>query len=199
MFCIKCGKTATVDNFCDDCFALKHDLFEVKPFNFFYCEVCGRKDDELKEEIIGRIKSQNRLDDIYVHLKIVGNKVHATVDCLGSIKGVKKREKKEVLVILRRKMCDMHVKLSGGYYEAMIQVRGEQKEEIMRRLRKLLPQKAVVGVEELKEGYNVKIMNKGTAASAARVLKNKYTVKASYKLVGSKKGQQLYRNFYAVR
>ena len=199
MFCIKCGKEATVDNFCDDCFAAAHTMFGVKPFNIFYCDICGIKNDDIKEQIADRIKTDNKIDDVYVHLKIVGNKVHATVDCIGSIKGVKKREKKEVLIILRRKMCELHVKLSGGYYEALIQVRGEHKETILKQLKKLLPEKSVVDVEELKEGYNIKVMSKGTAAGAARVLKNKYTVKDSYKLVGSKKGQELYRNVYAVR
>jgi len=199
MFCIKCGKTANVDNFCDDCFALKHTLFETKSFTMFYCDLCGVKDDDIKDEIKRRIKSDNNMDDVYVSLKTVGNKVHATVDCMGSIKGVKKHEKQQALIILRRKMCDMHVKLSGGYYEAMIQVRGEKKEEILRHLKKLLPMKSVVDVEQLKEGYNVKVMNKGTAGAAAKVLRNKYSVKDSYKLVGSKKGMMLYRNFYAVR
>ncbi len=93
----------------------------------------------------------------------------------------------------------MHVKLSGGYYEAMIQVRGDNKEAILRKVHQIIPEKSITGIEQLKEGFNVKIMRKSNAAAAAAALRGKYSVKESYKVGGSKKGQMVYRNYYAVR
>ena len=66
-----------------------------------------------------------------------------------------KEEEKKILVVLRKKTCDMHVKLFGGYYEGVIQARGPDKEEILEQVKKLVPPKALIGIETLKEGYNI--------------------------------------------
>ena len=96
-------------------------------------------------------------------------------------------------------MCALHVKLSGGYYEAVIQVRGNDRDRILKYALRLLPKKAIINIETLNEGYNIKIMHKANAATTAKHLRGKFEVKQSYKLVGSKKGERLYRNFYAIR
>ncbi len=200
MFCVKCGGEAKIDNFCERCFAERHELFTAKSFTMFYCDICKVKEDEIKDKIKSSLKSKNSLTSINVKLKIVGNKVHATITCMGNIKGAKKEETKKALVILRRQMCEMHVRLSGGYYEAVFQVRGDKKEAIMRAAERLLPRKSIVGVNDLKEGYDIKIMSKTTAIAAVKELRRKgFEAKDSYKLVGSKKGQKLYRNYYAIR
>ena len=81
----------------------------------------------------------------------------------------------------------------------MIQVRGPEKDAILRKVRQAIPEKAVSSVEEIKEGYNVKILRKSNAAAAAKALRERFSVKESYKVGGSKKGQMVYRNYYAVR
>ncbi len=199
MFCIKCGKPAKIGNFCNECFLERESLFDVKDFTFIYCDLCGLNEKELIERIKVSVRSNNEILGTKVSTKTVGNKVHATVTCIGKIKGLKKEEAKKSLVILRQKMCDMHVKLSGGYYEAVIQVRGVEKEDILKRLMKIVPEKSIINVEKLREGYNIKIMRKANAAAAAKRLGEKFSIKSSFKLVGSKKGMKLYRNFYAIR
>ena len=199
MFCIKCGKPAKIDNFCSECFLEREKLFSVKDFTFVYCDLCGLDNNALLDNVKKLIKSQNTLAEIKVSLKTVGNKVTATVACIGKIKGLQKEESHNAAVILRKKMCDMHVKLSGGYYEAMIQVRGEHMEDILKRLMKIIPSKSLIDVEKIPEGYNVKIMRKANAAAAAKQLGEKFSIKTSFKVVGSKKGRMLCRNFYAVR
>ncbi len=199
MFCIKCGKDAEVDNFCRDCFAKISTLFDIKGFELQYCEQCGIDQNSIKSEIKSAIKTENEIEKMKITLKIVGNKVHATVTCNGNIRNIPKGEEKKVLVVLRKKTCDVHVKLSGGYYEAVIQIRGNEKDNIMNRIMKLVPQKAVVGVETLPEGYNIKVMRKANAAKAVKALGKGFDVKKSFKLAASKKGQKLYRNYYAIR
>jgi len=174
-------------------------LFSAKDINFVYCDLCGIDQKALGDAILNSIKSQNSLSETKIHKKTIGNKIHVKITCIGKINGIKKEESHTTMVILRKKMCDMHVKLSGGYYEAMIQVRGEHKEVILRRVMKIVPEKAVINVEEIPEGYNVKIMRKANAAAAARQLGESYKIIKSFKVVGSKKGQMLCRNFYAVR
>ncbi len=199
MFCIKCGKTAKIDNFCEDCFLQKEKLFEAKDLELRFCEHCGIKQEAIKEYVEDRVKSENELEKIKTDLKIVGNKVYTKITCTGKIKGVPKEETKKILVVLRKKTCDMHVKLFGGYYEAVIQARGPEKEKIMEQVRKLVPQKALVSIESLKEGYNIKIMRKANAGKAAKALAKNYKIRKTFKLAAEKKGQKLYRNYYAIR
>jgi nonsense-mediated mRNA decay protein 3 len=199
MFCVKCGKEARVEHFCEEHFLERQNLFDIKDFTLIYCDLCGIKQDEIKETIRSRIKSEHNMDEASIALKIVGNKVHAKIECEGEIEGLTKRQEKKALVILRKKMCDAHVKLSGGYYEAMIQARGDDRIKILHKVQRLVPQKAIADIIELKEGYNIKIVRKANAAAVAKELRKHHKIIQSYKLVGSKKGQKLYRNYYALR
>lgn len=199
MFCIKCGKPAKIGNFCRECFVESHSLFNAEDLKMGFCGICGINEDEIITKIEKSIKSNNIITHKKISLRIIGNRAYATVICNGKISGVKKTETKKMLVMLRKKMCDMHVKLSGGYYEAMMQIRGPNKEDILKQARHLLPKKSISNIEVLNEGYNIKVMRKANAAAAAKGLRKKFFVKDSYKLVGNKKGQNLYRNFYAVR
>ena len=164
-----------------------------------YCDVCGINQNMIKEQIIGSLKTKNNISNTKVSIKLVGNKAHATVTCSGSIKGLPKTETKNVMVIIRKKMCAMHVKLSGGYYEAVIQIRGRDKDNILKYATRLLPKKSISSIEKLKEGYNIKVLHKANAAAAVRGFRKRYEVKDSYKLAASKKGEMLYRNYYAIR
>ena len=199
MFCIKCGKPATLENFCQEHFLESRIVFGLKDFTFIYCQQCGIDEKELLERIGGQIKTEYAILDKKISLRTVGNKVTATVTVTGKIKGLKKTETRKMLVILRQKMCEMHVRFSGGYYEAMIQVRGPDKEVILRKVGKLVPEKSITNIESIKEGYNVKIMRKSNAAAAAKALMARFSVKRSYKVGGSKKGKMVYRDYYAVR
>ncbi len=199
MFCVKCGKEANVDNFCEEHFLERQNLFNIKDFTLIYCDLCKIKQEEIKETIISKIKTEYEIKDASVTMKIVGNKVHAKIECEGVIEGLVKKQEKKVLVIMRKKMCDAHVKLSGGYYEAMIQARGDDKLKILDKVQKMIPHKGIADIIELKEGYNIKIVRKSNASFAAKELRKHYKVIQSYKLVGSKKGQMLYRNYYAIR
>lgn len=199
MFCIKCGRPAKIDNFCDACFLDSQGLFDVKNFSMEYCGLCGLNQDAIKEQVVGSLNTKNSISSTKVSIKLVGNKAHATVTCSGSIRGLPKTETKNVMVIIRKKMCAMHVKLSGGYYEAVIQIRGKDKDNILKYATRLLPKKSISSIEKLNEGYNIKVLHKANAAAAVRGFRKRYDVKDSYKLAASKKGQKLYRNYYAIR
>src|SRR3989338_7803367 len=198
MFCVKCGRPAEADNFCKECFLERQKIFDIKDAMMIYCDACGVKEEEIIEKIEKSIKSPYLLKK-KISIRMVGNRAYATIMATAVIQGFTKEETKKSIVTLKKRLCDLHVKLSGGYYEAMIQVRGEQRDRILRRVESLLPQKAVINVEKLKEGYNVKVMRKSNAAAVAKSFVGHFEVKSSFKLVGSKKGQMLYRNFYSIR
>lgn len=206
--CANCGKPATVDALCDSCFLSKNKLFEIKDLMIKICE-CGayysrqwrKSDDFINDLIRSNIKSNNRIKDVKVSVKKIGNKIHVNVECTGYIWPAKtlKKETKKILIITRNQKCDDCVKVSGGYYEALIQVRGKDQEVIFKKIRRIVVNKCISGIEKLKEGYNIKFVNKSDAANVARQLSSSYDVVDSYKLVAKKKGKELYRNFYCIR
>jgi NMD protein affecting ribosome stability and mRNA decay len=201
MFCIKCGKPAVANNFCKEHFLEKERLFEKVPhFSVKICPSCG-KGLNLREEFEKRVKTRNRITSCSFTEKTVGTMLHVTVTCEGYIKPIKSKtshtEKFDVL--LKKLKCDNCIKLSGGYYEAAFQVRGEHQERIMKNIEKLLPDELLTNIIKLKEGFDVRIVDKKVAFKIAGVLRVKFEVKESYKLVGEKKGTKLYRNFYSVR
>jgi NMD protein affecting ribosome stability and mRNA decay len=201
MFCIKCGKLAVAGNFCREHFLEREQLFK-KPENFRIkmCPICG-KGLNIEEEFKRRVKTDNTLTDCTFREKRVGTLTHVTVTCEGYIRPLKSkvRHSEKFDILLKKLKCDNCIKLSGGYYEASIQVRGDQQDWIMKKIEKLLPGEMLTGVHKLKEGYDVRIVDKKVAFRIMAVLREKFTVKESYKLVGQKQGKKLYRNFYAVR
>ena len=98
---------------------------------------------------------------------------------------------------MKNHKCEDCIKISGNYHEAVIQVRGAAAEKIMKSVK--CPDNMLVRVESVKGGYDIRITDKKKANEIAQLLRQKFTVKMSYKLVGEKKGIKLYRNYYAVR
>ncbi|MDI6721087.1 MAG: NMD3-related protein, partial [Candidatus Aenigmarchaeota archaeon] len=97
-----------------------------------------------------------------------------------------------------RKCADC-IKISGNYYEAVIQARGEKSEKIMEIIRRLAPNRIITSVSRMPTGYDIKFTDKKKAAEIAQNLRQRFGVKRSYKLVGEKKGIKLYRNYYVVK
>lgn len=205
MFCVKCGREATMDNFCNDCFLERNELFTIKDFVLFYCSNCKKYFDAgssvtIEDAIERRIKTDNLIKTVGVETRILGNKVYANVICSGLIKPCKKlkTEEKKSLIIVRKLMCETCRRLSGNYYEAVIQVRGDY-EKIMNKIKHLSKNAIIAGVKEVDTGYDIRFVSKSQASSIAKDLRDDFDVKSTCKLVGEKKGKKLYRNFYAVR
>ncbi len=204
MFCIKCGRPAVAENFCESCFLERNRLFDIKGFVLIVCGVCGSHysfekrwhTDTMENEILRRLKTSNRISSKQITTRQVGNKIIADVTLTGSIKPLKKEKTETVSleVILRKRKCDNCVKLSGGYYEAALQLRGPKKEEILGKI----GNKGVLSVTERDKGYDVKFVRKQDAKRTATELEKKYAVKGTFKLVGEKKGKRLFRSFYSI-
>ncbi|MCX6815518.1 MAG: NMD3-related protein [Candidatus Aenigmarchaeota archaeon] len=201
MFCIKCGKTAVAGNFCEKCFLESESLFDIAGSTIDFCPACKNYRPELKNQIMKSIKTKNKIIGCHVFEKQVGNKIFAKVACKGIIQPLKKQisQEKTVVIVVKKRMCENCIKLSGGYYEACIQVRGDKKERILKKIQKFVRSDEITNIIHLKEGVDVRLTNKKSAASIVGELRRGFDVKESYKLVGKKKGKELYRNFYAIR
>lgn len=206
MFCIKCGKDAKVGNFCERCFLESNELFDIDNSELYFCRGCSGyflKNEKVNiDDVVKKgIKSENRIKKIQIKKKKIGNKIYVTVICSGYIKPCKKlkEEAKKILINIKKRMCDTCIKLSGGYYEAMIQVRGDNREKIFNIIKKLSSKALISSIEKAKLGYDIKFVSKKDATKIANQMRKKFSVKDTYKLVGEKKGKKLYRNFYVIR
>ena len=205
MFCVNCGEKATAKMLCDKCFNERNELFTIKDFRMDTCSLCGSfydrewqtpqpLDEIIADQIRSHIKTKGRISSTSVSEKRAGTVVMATVTCTGRVPPAKmpKTETKKVEIRIRAIKCENCVKLLGGYHNAVIQIRGIHAEEILARIRG-------GRVEKVKEGYNIKFTEKGAAARIAKSLESDFSVIRSFKLAGEKKGDKLYRNYYAIR
>ena len=213
MICVKCGREAK-ETFCDDCFLHQNELFSVEDFSIILCGICSAyydnkwHDTKDFEEVINecvrkKIKSKNKITSVKTRFKTIGNKVHVIIACKGKIKPAKKEktEEKKILIILKKRQCETCEKRSGGYYEALLQIRGEKTDYLIKKVQRLIEEKkpTITRIDKLQNGYDVRFMYKKEAERVIGMLRKKHTVEDSFKLVGNKDGRELYRNFFVVR
>lgn len=204
MFCIKCGVNAIKDNYCKEHFLEKHNLFSINNIKIKLCE-CGAfyhknwsRGDFVHIILPKEIKSDYEIAKISLRSKLVGNRVYVDVECSGKIKGILKKETKHAIIFLKKQKCDRCVKLSGNYYEAVIQIRGSNSDKLLNIMKNFSD--AVSSVQEVHGGYDVKFIQKSPALTAVKILQEQgYSIIKSYKHAATKKGMMLYRNYYSVR
>ncbi len=209
MFCIKCGGDAFKDNLCEKCFLEKKELFTIKPIKIRRCPLCKKyytqmekvAPEHLGDFIEGKIIATGRIKDVSIHVNEKIGIIEADITATGTIAPSKIliNDTKKIKIIARAMMCENCVKKSGNYHEAVIQVRGDDKERILKKIGRMLKRDEIANIRLLKEGYDLLVISKGPATKAAKALSEKYNVKASYKLMGEKKGSKIYRNYYCIK
>ncbi len=214
--CPKCGSLDSdkefVGSFCVDCYTKHADVFELphKP-TLRMCRVCNRavvgKDWEVFDEnnlgewIASKLKLKVPLAGIEVWQEDAKNGF--TVHCKLSFNSQGGKIVREAHFLVRTNMetCDNCHKRSGGYHEAIIQVRGENKERIKRIAEKIVKiaeeESFVSGLEERKEGIDIQVGAKAAAKAALRKIGKTFTV--THKLVGMRQGKQLFRATFCMR
>ena len=217
--CPSCGKDESafdepfVGAFCPDCFASKKSLFEIKlPLELEYCQKCGKarftgiweypNAERLALYLTGKVRSEYPFTVKALGLTSPENnmlqiEVEISLE-LPQGSAVKKRTTRTVALLPTQ--CVSCSQRSGGYFEAIIQLRGDE----AKIARKTALIKAMVGnesfvakVEELKEGTDIYVGSFKTATDVLSKLKLEYT--QANKLAGKKRGKNLYRRTYCVR
>lgn len=200
MFCIKCGKTATAGNFCKRCFLESEHLFNIRNFRVTRCGVCDSiyeksKKTTIDEAVKNHIITNHKIKRIKISRKDYGNRLIANIECIGTVKPYAKKEEKTVEIIVETRKCDDCTKLAGSYYEAVLQVRGNNKNEILARIEK---SNVLSFIKNVDEGYDVRLIKKQDATKLVNLLKQR-GVKRTFKLVGEKGGKKIYRVYYLIR
>lgn len=214
-FCFLCGKRTEklIEGYCEECYNKKFSLIELpKSFSITACSKCdlvkiANKWQKFEPEKFFKQKSKicGKIDKLEIKKQ---DNVFKII-CSGYLNGSEKlkEEMYEVCVKLNKIICPACSRLYGGYYEAILQLRGKISSNILdfisKKSRNLLltDKKAFYRVEQKKEGINIYFGSKGSANHIALELKNRFgcEIKRSFKLFTKKDGRDVYRNVILIR
>jgi nonsense-mediated mRNA decay protein 3 len=204
--CIKCGAKkgdkAFVDLLCIDCYVPKIEI--PKSFQMAICPRCGavlrgKRWDKANESLIRKDFAHKAKGRDANGVQVDINKSTLTY-FVETDKGPIPMEA-PIRVEINKELCDFCRKKSGGYFEAIIQLRGNPKR--VEKWRKILEAKLdektfVASEEELKEGIDLKVGSSKAALSIINELGLR-DYKISRKLFGLKQGKRIYRTTFAIR
>jgi nonsense-mediated mRNA decay protein 3 len=217
--CPQCGRRESeceeqfVGAFCPGCFSESRSLFSVRaPLELEHCPKCGKSkfqkdwerptEERLSQYLSSRVRSAYPFEVLECKASSPEKNqllVEAEVSFqLPQGSCAKKGITRTIALIAN--LCPECGQRSGGYYEAIIQLRGDPE----RVARKAALLKAVIGnesfvsrEEKLREGADLYVGSSKAAASALSKLGLRHSHSA--KLAGKKHGRNLYRRSYCVR
>ncbi|MBI4019593.1 MAG: hypothetical protein HY364_05060 [Candidatus Aenigmarchaeota archaeon] len=202
MFCIECGKNAESGYICVECLSKKSAL-RLKSFEIIMCPRCPdgeeKAQNHIKERIDKSLENIKNVKSFKVETNLKGP-VTATVTATIALTGGKTRkELKTIRISVRKRLCENCSRLSGNYHEAVLQIRGSQKEEILELVKQMVAPQYLARIDTKKEGYDARIVRKSEAIRVATSLGKEFKVISSFKLAGEKDGKMLYRSVYSIR
>jgi nonsense-mediated mRNA decay protein 3 len=233
--CPICGRPADnlVDGRCRDCFLKTFTLARIPHIvRTIICPLCGAvkkgrrwegNTAELEDVIQEGIKEALKLDpdsgDVNVSIDLTSSDpsiYHAGIRVDASVKGIRTNAALKTEVRVSSETCDTCSRISGGYYEAVVQVRAEgrfpDKEEqvqlvelieevIERQYRKGYRLAFITKVDELPEGTDVYIGSNSSARQACKLAAERFgcNYSESPSLIGKKDGKDIYRITYSLR
>ncbi|MBI5159376.1 hypothetical protein HY992_04610 [Candidatus Micrarchaeota archaeon] len=205
--CPKCGADSEerkfAGSFCEDCASGKASIQTPAKIEFKECKMCGRiwlrewtqkTTKALEEYIISKCKGEHA----NAHAKITSENAEVTFI-------VKKNDSllettRNIPIEFENTMCLDCSRESGGYFEAIIQIRGskENAERTLKKIERQLTRNTFIAkTKESKGGYDMYAGNSKAAGEALNSLELSPT--KAYKLFGVKEGKKIYRTTYCVR
>jgi nonsense-mediated mRNA decay protein 3 len=234
MFCPKCGKDSDIlyDNVCKQCFVGNKKLLECPAVLYSrICPTCGSvykrgkwqlKEDE-KETILDCVKDALALDTQAKNIELTlspeqldYSRYDVDIEAKGEIKGAPITASRDTEVRINWETCDTCSRISGGYFEGIVQIRADKRLPTKEELEKCRGIAGGVAVsaqekgdrlafiaktEELYEGVDLYVgsikLGKQICRAVIDVFGGKFS--ESPKLVGQKNGEDLYRITFALR
>jgi nonsense-mediated mRNA decay protein 3 len=232
MFCVECGKEIPIfkEGVCIDCYINSH-TFTKGPeiIDITVCSHCGSfkykntwTNEALGEILIRFIKNNFQISnelkklDINTECSEAKGGYQCKVYITGFLDDREITEDHEILVRIKTTVCDVCSKRFGGYHEAIVQVRTENKKlsddeakeitELVENMVEELFEKGnrslfITDMGEESSGLDFYISEKGPALAIAKKIQEQYggAIKQSSKNIGMKDGKQLYRMTYSIR
>ena len=215
-FCFVCGKATEklIEGYCEECRGEKEPLIVMpKKFELIVCSKCGRvkhnnrwQDTSVEEVLNKKTKTNGRITKFDVVQE--GKFYYAHVK--GYPKGSSKlrEEKERIPVHINKIVCPKCNMRWGGYYEAIVQIRGDYDSKVIKMVEEIVArsdgkdEKAFISkVEKVRGGVDYYLGSKKIASRIADELKKEFgaEIKKSYELVTQKEGKDVYRNIFSVR
>ena len=221
-FCPRCGKT--VDKLfgprkvCIDCFRDTQDFVELPDeIRFEQCSVCGNyriknvwkefeSDEKLVFDVLGQYEKENV--EMGASFRRQGEIYDVNVVMEKEVNGEIVRQVKELEMVPEKTQCMKCSRFHGGYFEAILQIRGKINQDIFGNMMEFAGRKTsedrsnfVSNVEEIHGGYDVYVSSMNMLRSLLNFLKDDFGVeeKWSKELVGQKEGQEVYRTVVSAR
>ncbi|HEC82293.1 MAG TPA: hypothetical protein ENI53_00200 [Thermoplasmatales archaeon] len=211
MFCVECGKKGkTYNGLCLDCYIKRYKFFDFpSEIKIEFCKSCNSykinnqwKKGDIHKDIEEYLKKNVRAE---IKHEIFFDK-NNILKIKGFFEGRHIEVKKEIKVKERYVTCPKCSLKKGGYYEAIIQVRGAYKkrfEEVDELIKKRVEEREsyIMKIEDVRGGKDYYIGNKKVAERIAKEIKDDFSgiLKSSKSLVGVKDGNRIYRYTYSIR
>lgn len=232
MFCVECGKECSIfkEGVCTSCYLKTHSF--TKGPEIIDIPVCTNCISykikniwtlDLFSDLIIRVVKNNfqiskELENVDISAECIDNLDGKSCKIIisGFVEGVEISEEHNLLVRLKRSVCDVCSKQSGGYYEAIIQVRADRRDVDKKDLDdiKLLVENFVedmiakgnrsLFISDMGEehgGYDFYLSDKSAAMTITNKIQEQYggEIKKSSKDMGVKDSRQVYRMTYLIR
>ncbi len=202
VLCVVCGENEFSEGMCRKCYSQRKHLPALDPLTVCFCELCSdfyQRTERYRslEPILAKKFHDRGVKMLGCEVTLRGKKALVSATVRGRAGAIHKTENMAIVLSVQKKLCDTCQKIRGGYYEALIQVRGEKKDALLKRLHHRIPSRYVVSVVSKKEGTDIKVSSKRIAQKAVNQLGCSIT--KSYKLITRKEGKDVYRDSYAVR
>ncbi len=233
LFCLKCGSAADIlyDNVCRDCFIKSKKLIKCPEVVYScICPRCGsffKKGKWLPKEDVEAVldcakdalemdKEARNLELALTAKKLDHSRYEVHVEAKASIRGMQIGASQDIEVRIRWETCDVCSRISGGYYEGIVQIRADKRiptEEELKKCRSIAEEVAARALEkgdrlafiakivELNEGIDIYVGSIKLGKQICRAIIDAFggRFKESPKLVGQKEGVDIYRITYALR
>ena len=223
MICVKCGKhvTKNIKGLCPECYTKSQKIFFLpKKLNLEKCSHCGsyktgngwQQGSDIPQMVLnGKITWDVNITD--PHFKIDTKYNSWMIHCQGKVHNKDVIESYNLPVKIHTTACPRCSMIKGGYYEALIQVRGtkrnltsDEKTMIHQIISKKIanakdPRAFITKIDELPHGVDYYLGEQHISESLTRQLKQHFhaTTKKSVSLMGVKDGQKIYRVTHLIR
>jgi len=234
MMCVECGKESNIINngLCLDCY-IKSKRFAKGPdfLNIIKCSNCNSYKFKNKWEtqslssIINRVilknfKISDELKNSEIKFQFIDDisqyKKQLKVKIIGFISNLKIIENQLIQINIKREICDTCSKKFGGYHEAIIQIRADNRNLTIKEMEgiysfvqdyiNIIQSKGnqnvfITDFEKKENGINFFISDNSAALSIIKKIQERYSgdIKRSSKNIGMKDGKQIYRMTYLLR
>ena len=233
IFCVNCGKETEnlIDGLCLDCYSRKGGFASIKKgrLKIEVCSTCGSikyRGKWLKEDLEDAMK-RLVIDNLLISENISWKRpevkfrrkgktlYEVVVDIEGEIGGNRVKEEVYTEILVDKVSCPTCSRKAGKYYEAIIQLRGNERELdereikemegfLRRRMKEFEDSGRGVFIadrKKVKKGLDLYISDRKVAHSLIYQLKEEFggEVKESPKLFGMKDGVRQYRMTYLLR